>query len=134
LRLISDDVFGKTTCWQEARGESHKGKVMVCEVIRTRTSLKLYSDGTVAGTVLFPFQFSGWNADDPNWRPSLVLDDSDPVVADCALAWSESETTNYSKGATHYVNLAHGRPSWANSMQLVAVEDHHTFFKEQRHG
>lgn len=128
MLLISDDVFGPITIWQEARGETHQGRVMVGEVIRTRTNLRLFSHGTVASTVLWPSQFSGWNPGDPNLRPSLVLDDGDQAVKDCQQAWFESLTSTFSNGATHYVNLGVAQPAWTRTMRIVATEDHHTFY------
>lgn len=48
------------TLWQEARGEDQEPRIAVAHVIRNRM-IKLYaSDGTIAGTVLKRWQFSGW--------------------------------------------------------------------------
>lgn len=48
------------TLWQEARGEDQEARIAVAHVIRNRID-KLYdSDGTIAGTVLKRWQFSGW--------------------------------------------------------------------------
>src|SRR5690242_9293677 len=77
MRLISDTALAAVTIWQEARGEAYAGKLAVAEVIRNRIKERYASDGTVAGTVIRPKQFSGWNSSDSNRIPSLQIDDGD---------------------------------------------------------
>jgi len=127
--LVQPDALAIITIWQEARGESYEGKLGVAEVIRNRMNRNYTSDGTVAGTVLRPWQFSGFNTDDPNRVKSFKIDDSDPVVIDCIRAWHESKNTNRTNGAVLYCNLKIiDRPSWAIARNKVAEIGHHTFF------
>ena len=132
-RLISSEGLAVATVWQEARGEPFPGKVGVAEVILQRMARKKYSDGTVEGTVLRAYQFSGWNTTDPNRTPATRIDDDDPLVQECIKAWNEavrgSDTT---LGATHYVNLNLVRPGWVDSPQMKQTVQiaSHTFFKE----
>jgi spore germination cell wall hydrolase CwlJ-like protein len=128
--LISPDLLAIVTLWQEARGEQFNGKCAVGEVIRNRIAYRYASDGTIAGTVLRPSQFSGWNPGDPNRIASLKLDDLDPMVIECARAWKESASSNYAKGAVLYCNLAIciPRPGWAKKEKNVAVIGAHSFF------
>src|SRR5438128_11430018 len=109
--------------------------MMVGEVIRKRTRLKLpyLSDGTIAGTIALRYQFSALN-DDPadNLRliASLKIDDQDQAVADCIIAWRNSATTNYSKGAVLYYNpkIIKTPPSWVAKSDHVASEGSHEFY------
>jgi cell wall hydrolase len=127
MRLISDDRLGTITIWQEARNQSFEGMCAVGEVIRRREKTKYNSDGTMAGTIGRAWQFSGWNFNDPNFVPSLLLDDTDPVVHDCMRAWYASETTNYSKGAVLYCTRAVS-PPWARADKMVTEIGDHRFF------
>lgn len=130
MRVISDSSLAAITIWQEARGESFEGKVAVGEVIRTRIRRKVFSDGTVAGTVLWPYQFSGFNTKDPNRIASFKLDDSDPQYQACLRAWEFSRDSNLTLGATHYCNLeiVNPRPIWATPEALTCVIGHHSFY------
>lgn len=130
MRLVSDQAWAVMTVWGEASSEDHDGRVAVCETIRNRMKLRLRSDGTVAGTVLSPLQYSFWNATASRRRIAAAnLDTSDPLPADCVAAWVESETSNLTNGATHYVNTALAQPSWlANAYDLVVI-GRHTFCK-----
>lgn len=135
-RLISDQVWGLCTVWQEARGELQSGRIAVAEVILTRTKLKLMSDGTVAGTCLWPFQFSGWRTEDKaNKIGAAKLDWDDPVVKECQSAWNiAAGGSSLARGATHYLNLeflqSQGKvPSWFRPEFVVATHGHHTFLK-----
>ena len=132
MRLISDTALAVITIWQEARGESYDGKVAVAEVIRNRMKEKYSSDGTVAGTVAKPYQFSGWLPKDPSLIPSLKLDDENPIVQECRQAWLEANTngTNYAKGALLYLNRAAVPilPNWVKNSDKVAEIGHHTFY------
>ena len=132
MRLISDTALAVITIWQEARGETHEGRVAVAEVIRNRMKEKYSSDGTVAGTVCRKWQFSGWNTDDPSRVASMKLDDDDQMVKDCLAAWLEANNngTNLAKGALLYLNKAVVPilPSWVKNSDEVARIGAHTFY------
>jgi len=130
MKLINPDSLAIVTIWQEARGEIYEGKVAVGEVIRNRMGRNYSSDGTVPGTIARPYQFSGWNPLDPNFLPSLKIDDSDPTVIDCIRAWHESKTTTYAKGAVLYCNMLLAHPYWAKDSAFLVKIDSHSFFKD----
>src|SRR2546427_4431047 len=115
--IIPSDSFAIITIFMEAEGEAFAGKVAVAEVILRRTQQKYFSDGTVASTCLWPFQFSGWNANAPNRVRATQIDDQHPIVQLCLAAWAEALTgSNLSKDALHYLN-PHGMehlPTWAS--------------------
>lgn len=144
MRLISDDALAVVTIFQEAAGEPWDGKVAVAEVIRNRMKDKYMSDGTVSGTVLRAYQFSGWNTEAGTVRlKSLRIDADDPVVLDCRKAWSAAQQqSNLAKGAVLYLNpqavlTRTGRlPAWAatphdpltlDATRVVATIGRHVF-------
>jgi spore germination cell wall hydrolase CwlJ-like protein len=131
MRLISDTALAAVTIWQEARGEVYAGKLAVAEVIRNRMKERYASDGTVAGTVMRPQQFSGWNSGDPNRIPSLKIDDGDRVVADCIRAWKDAmeQQTNTVKGALLYYAPALAMPGWARGCTELARIGRHVFLR-----
>lgn len=129
MRLVSDDTWAILTIWQEARGETQAGRVAVAEVIRNRTKQRYSSDGTVAGTVLAPLQFSGWNVHDPNRIPSALIDEGDPAVRGCIEAWTTAVTgSDTVHGAVLYFNPAVVTPVWAATCKRVATVGNHEFY------
>jgi len=129
MRLISDDTLAAVTIMQEAEGEPYEGKVAVAEVIRNRTARKFFSDGTVAGTVLRPLQFSGMNSGSSNRVRTFKADDSSPIVQDCIKAWAAALAgSNTVQGAMHYVNLDIVRPSWVDQLRFVGKIGQHSFY------
>src|SRR5262245_5781594 len=115
------------TIFQEARGEPFAGKIAVANVIRNR----MRSSGkTAAEVVLKPYAFSGWMTVDPNRIPSSIIDDTDPVVKECADAWISSESQNLVANATLYANIESVKPSWLSAANEVVKIGHHTFFEE----
>ena len=131
MRLISDTALAAITIWQEARGEAYEGKLAVAEVIRNRMKERYASDGTVAGTVLRPKQFSGWNGGDPNRIPSLKIDDGDEAAAGCIRAWKEAmeQNTYTAKGALLYYAPALAAPEWARGCTELARIGRHVFLR-----
>ncbi len=130
MKLISEDVFGRITVWAEARGEPFKGQQAVAEVIQRRAVLKFFSDGTIAGTVLRPYQFSCWNSKDPNFPGLLRLDDQDPLVMSCSEAWDAAmEGPAIVPDANSYFNPTLVHPTWAVSATLIADIGKHRFVK-----
>lgn len=139
-RLIADWVWAVITIMQEAQGEPYSTKLGVAEVILRRTKLKYMSDGTVAGTCLWPMQFSGWNAHDdtPQYKERIecakVMED-DPVVMDCIKAWKEAEAgSNTTNGAVLYYNpkVIKVAPPWVAKCIQVTIIDDHLYYKEKK--
>lgn len=131
MRLVSDDTWAVMTIWQEARGEPYAGKLAVAEVIRNRMTRRFNSDGTVPGTVLSPYQFSGWNTMDPNRRRAALIDDTHPLVQDCIKAWAAAQAGSQTIGdAVFYYNPqgASKIPDWAKPEHLVKQIGSHYFF------
>ena len=131
MRLIPDDALAVITIWQEARGEDDAGKLAVAEVIWRRMKTRYSSDGTVAGTVLRPWQFSGMNTDDPNRVPAFKLDDSNPIVQACRAAWDLAKAgSNTTKGAVLYLNprVIPKLPAWVAKSRKVATIGAHNFY------
>lgn len=139
-RLISDEGLAVATIWQEARGEPFLGKLAVAQVIKNRTLRKYNSDGTVPGTVLAPYQFSGWNTKDPNRPVSGLLDIEDAVVRSCQEAWrlaSYPSQKFMSLGHKFPAVLFHARtmseyPEWTKSERVVKVAEigNHIFYDD----
>ena len=128
MRLVNDDTWAVMTIWQEARNQGPDGMLAVAEVIRNRMMHKYSSDGTAAGTVLHPLQFSGWNSVDPNRIPSVGLDDQDPIVQACITAWNTAvhDATDSVNGALLYCRFdLKPIPDWiARCNQVARVQDH----------
>lgn len=101
-RVIPDDAWGTLTLYGEARGEPYQGQVAVGEVIRARMARRIFSDGSVPGTVLRPRQFACW--DDVNRIALGKVRDDDPAWISCAAAWTDSLAGLVTCGATHYLN------------------------------
>ena len=142
-RLIEVDTLAILTIAQEALLEPYAGKLAVAEVIRNRTQQHYMSDGTVEGTVLRAYQFSGWNHGDPVRIKSLRYDDSDSRIQECVRAWKEAQAgSNIVNGAVLYYNpsyvLADGTliktPKWAlpGYGKEVARAGAHVFFVESK--
>ena len=128
MRLISDDAFGIVCVFQEAEGEPYEGKVAVAEVILRRTNRKYMSDGTVAGTVLRKYQFSGMNSDAPNRIRAFQIDSDSPVVKECIKAWEQAKAgSNMTGNALHYFNPKIVTPKWSYGGEVVAEIGNHRF-------
>jgi cell wall hydrolase len=131
--LVNPAVWAVLTIDQEARGESFEGKLAVAEVIRNRTLRKYQSDGTVQGTVLKPYQFSGWNTSDPNRAIAARRAAVTGQMAEAILAWQTAvvESTDVAKGALLY-HADHVSPAWAAhaTIRKLTKIGAHTFYTD----
>lgn len=128
MRIINDYQLGIVTVFQEAEGESYEGKRAVAEVIQRRMKRKFMSDGTVPGTVLRKYQFSGMNTDSPNRIRSFMIDSKDKVVDDCVRAWLDAEKgPDIVPGCLHFFNPKYSNPYWARDAKIVAEIGNHRF-------
>src|SRR5687767_4474350 len=89
--LIQPWCLAVATLIGECGNEPYLGKLAVAKSIRNRMRLGYSSDGTVAGTVLRPLQYSLWNTKDKGRiRACNALLDS-PKTQEAVRAWEESE-------------------------------------------
>lgn len=123
LHLTDIEVDGLTLLG-EARGLHYPiGMVEVSWVIRNRVAAKKWWGSTERAVCLYPWQFSCWNANDPNRAKLLKWPQSDPIYlkaldiaagtmigAAGGMIGTGDDPTN---GATHYFNhLIIPQASW----------------------
>lgn len=134
------------TIWGEARGEDFMGRVAVAHVILNRAFNPGWWGRDVSGVCLKPWQFSCWNANDPNRMQLERLSTSDPLYQECAgimsLAWAARRGRNGipgvvgvdpTHGATHYMTNAlfeRDPPKWAEGQTPHLRIGNHAFFKD----
>jgi N-acetylmuramoyl-L-alanine amidase len=131
------DVLARTI-YGEARGELVRGKeavacVVVNRVRRARDRGGAYWWGAdVESVCRKPWQFSCWNAGDPNRRRIEAVDETNRVFQTClriarrAIAGAIKDPTG---GATHY----HARsvaPPWAKGKKPSAKIGNHAFYND----
>lgn len=126
------DVLARTV-WGEARGEPEQGMLAVAQVVMNRVRARRgYWGNTVVEVCRKPFQFSCWNANDPNLPAMLTVDLRQPQfaralrVAGDALSGTVADP---SRGATHY----HSRwmspfPRWVRGRRHCAAIGNHLFY------
>ena len=132
---LHPNVLAAVTIWQEARGEPIEGKIAVAQVIRNRMNRKFHSDGTVAGTVLKPYQFSGWNTQDSNRVLAALVDTDDDSYVECVSAWDMSgyQLTPLFPAVLYHSKHMDKYPSWTKSPRVtqIAVIGNHIFYNEE---
>ena len=133
LPLVLPEFFVFMTMIQEAESEGPTGLQCVGEVIRKRTKNRIFSDGSFVSTVLYPYQFSGWNTKDPNRIRVAKMRLDDDVVLEAIRAWKRSKFSNLTLGATHYLNprLVNPLPPWASPSNHVIDIGNHSFYIER---
>lgn len=128
------DVLARTL-YGEARGESVRGKEAVAAVVLNRVRRARGAGGywwgdSVEAVCLKPWQFSCWNAADPNRKKLLAVTADNKVFASClriarrAVAGGLPDPTG---GATHYHTDA-VRPPWSKGRVPSAVIGAHLFY------
>jgi N-acetylmuramoyl-L-alanine amidase len=128
-QLIPEDNLAAMVIRDEAGGEPYEGKVAVAEVILTRTAKKFQSDGTVTGTLLWPYAFSGLNTTAPHRTVLFKVDDQDPTLMECFQAWETAKAgSSLSNGADSYFNPSVVTPKWAAQASHVVDIGRHSFY------
>ncbi len=105
----------KLCVWREARGEGILGKRGVAHVIQNRADDSSWWGHDVRSVILRPWQFSSFNAADPNSNKWPAQ--GDPSFQDCenvceAVAGGNDE--DITSGATSYYDISIPRPRWAS--------------------
>jgi spore germination cell wall hydrolase CwlJ-like protein len=139
--VTAEDIDVATrTLWGEARGESDAGRIAVAWVIRNRVEHARdgmrrvqFGGGTLAGACKQPWQFSCWNAGDPNRVRMLALPATDPLyralrtIVEAVVAGTAPDPTNH---ADHYCTRAIAPvTAWAKGRKPVAASGNHLFYR-----
>lgn len=136
--LIPPNCLAVATIIQEAALEPYRGKVAVGKTIRNRMRKRYASDGSVAGTILRPYQFSGWNTTDRTRIRSCNTRLDSPVVRESFAAWLESaikwdgmeDAVLYHANKKIMDKLGLPIPKWAVLSKRVATIGNHIFYKD----
>ena len=115
---------------QEARGEPVAGQQAVAHVIVNRLKDGRWGT-TLAAVCLAPYQFSGWNAHDPNRIRTLEMPDDDsglvklrPIMQ--AALGGEADPTS---GAMWYYAALIPKPGWAVGAEFCGQFGSQLFYK-----
>ena len=133
LQTASDDDILARTLFGEARGEGDAGMQAVANVIVNRAAQPCWWGATVKEVCLKPYQFSCWNAGDPNRSVIIALGDTNSIYTDAldiargAIDGSLPDITN---GATSYYAKGTPEPKWAFGKDSCAVVGRHLFFND----
>ena len=124
------DVTARTL-YGEARGQSLDGIIAVASVVVNRARRGAYG-ASPAAVCLRPWQFSCWNARDPNRaiiervQPGDFIFDVCRLVASLAIRGLLHDPTG---GATHY-HTKGVAPNWSRGKTPSAVIGDHLFFND----
>lgn len=124
------------TLWDEARGESLTGiEAVACVILnRVKTAQRrgsMWWGNTIDAVCLKPYQFSCWNAGDPNLPKLQSVTVGDPTFAIChriAQRAVNGVLNDITNGADHY-HAPYVSPHWAASQAPVATIGNHIFYK-----
>lgn len=104
---LSDVSLMALCIWREARGESPDGQLGVGHVIQNRAKKGGWWGHDIHSVVLKPWQFSSFNAGDPN--STRWPDDESGSWTNClsaATAVIVGKVADITNGATHYFDVS----------------------------
>ncbi|HSV28515.1 MAG TPA: cell wall hydrolase [Candidatus Omnitrophota bacterium] len=131
------DILARTL-WGEARGETVKGKEAIAAVVMNRVRRARERNGaywwgaSVEQVCLKPWQFSCWNATDPNRAKLEAVTMDNRVFRTCvriarrAVGGVLADPTN---GATHY-HVRDMSPPWSRGREPSAEIGAHLFYND----
>lgn len=134
LENMAVDVLARTI-WGEARGQPKGGMEAVASVVLNRVAIARERGGfwwgsTIIGVCQKPFQFSCWNANDPNREKLLAVTERNIHFATAlriARRAVHGRLTDLTGGATHY-HAHYVSPKWAKGRVPSAVIGDHIFY------
>ena len=120
------------TVWGEARGEDDIGRCAVAWVIRNRAERPGYDwwGNTISEVCLKPWQFSVWNAGDPNRAKMLDLAPNDPLLTHMRALCKrvlEGSIPDPTRGCSHYCRRD-SYPTWKIGRSPRFSHGNHEFF------
>lgn len=111
--------------WREARGETPRGKTLVAQVIENRVQDKRWPD-TYVRVITQPWQFSAFNANDPN--AAKFPDETDPVWPSCVAAADAVLNAPAPLTTANHYHVVGLNPVWRNDAKVTEREGAHVFY------
>ena len=126
------DILARTV-WGEARGDGRLGMSAVACCILNRAAHPRWWGRDVLGVCLQPWQFSCWNADDPNLPKMRAVDGSDPqfaIAQDIARTALQGGLADLTEGADSYYDILMPQaPIWAARATPTVTILHHRYMR-----
>lgn len=129
------------TLYGEARGEGPRGLIAVANVIVNRAERGGWWGNSIETVCRKPWQFSCWNANDPNSAKLALLSEGDPVFLEClgvaALVVSHrrrnlrTDYADFPRNIYHYCTKQlydTNPPDWAKGRMHDRAVFNHYFF------
>lgn len=129
--MSEQDTLARTI-YGEARGEGAAGMQAIANVVLNRVTKPRWWGNDIETVCLKPWQFSCWNANDPNVSVIKAVDQTDPIFSQClsiAAQAANGELEDNTGGATSYYDRRMPTPpQWAEGREPCASIGHHLFF------
>lgn len=150
---MTDDDLLALCVYEESGAEIPDGKAAVARVIKNRMAQKFFSDGTIAGTILSPSQFSwawfsfqngkysrcAWSHEDAVHIAEEKLITTTQSALDKCRSIAYAVFGGVYRGALYdhltdealmYLNprIASKMPSWASADKLICSIGNHSFY------
>lgn len=128
------DVIARTL-WGEARSQGATGMHAVCNVIQNRARNPGWWGHDLRSVCLSPWQFSCWNANDPQAAKMRgpINDDAFTTATELAERAVANMLADLTDGADHYYSEAIKPPSWTYGREPTFVcgekGSRHFFYK-----
>ena len=120
------------TIWGEARNQGAEGMQAVANTVMNRVVRGGWWGSTITGVCLKPWQFSCWNADDPNRAKLLSVTDADPQYAEALTIAAEAVAgtlADITRGATSYkVTTLPWPEAWGKEVAPLCVVGSQCFY------
>lgn len=116
--------------WREAQNQPHDARLGVYWSILNRTNKAAWWNGNTAGdaaaVVLFPYQYSSFNANDPN---AVKLPKSTDKIFEDITLMVLNPGPDPTAGATHYYSNDIAAPKWVSEMTFTTKIGAFLFYK-----
>lgn len=112
--------------WREARGETARGKTLVAQVIENRVQDPRWPD-TYVKVITQPWQFSSFNATDPN--AAKFPDEMDTAWPSCVAAADAVLTADTPFTLANHYHVSGLSPKWRDDTKVTEREGAHVFYR-----
>jgi hypothetical protein len=158
MTLPADDLnWLALVVWDEAQGETFLGQAAVASVVLKRKGLPYASDGTMRGTILAHFQFSGFYFEMEHGHYTQIAHDVPGAEVEAAKLYAAALPTkaygaclavarevmagtfkssdpawaklSAEPRAILYFNPAISKPAWADPAKHICDIGHHAFYR-----
>ncbi len=126
------------TIYMIARDNTNEFKLHIAQVINNRIKTGYFSDGTVLGTIFYPYQFVCWSTSEDRMEMLQQFNqgfmDENKIVFDSVNAWHKAKSEKQQSEIIAFANVVDSKNLKEQNLVVSFEKENYVFYEKIKGG